>query len=146
MLTLSSPVKLDLQEIPHLLVSACLEVHKQLGPHLMLDAYKECLAHELNMRELLFARDVPVEIRYKGRTVPAAFKFDFIVEQLVVIDVQAFPEGDISIKDNHKERVTTFLKLSGHETALLVNFHALDIRQGIKRLIVSESAPSVRYK
>jgi GxxExxY protein len=139
-------VKLDSQELPHIIVSACLEVHKEVGPHLMREAYLECLAQELRMRELFFERDVPVEIRYKGHKVPNAFRFDFIVERLIALDVQTFGHGDVSLKDRHKERVSALLRLSGYEIGFLINFHATDIRNGIKRLIVSHDVPTVRYR
>lgn len=143
---LTIPVKLDSQEIPHIVVSACLEVHKLLGPHLVRDAYKECLAQELHMKEMLFDREVPVEILYKGRRVKSAFTFDFIVEHQLVVEIQTFAEGDLGLKEHHKDRVSSLLRLSGYETALLVNFGAADIRNGIKRLIVSGSEPALHWR
>jgi GxxExxY protein len=139
-------VNLDTQELPHIVVSACLEVHKQLGPHLFVQAYKECLSQELAMREILFDREVPVEILYKGRRVPSAFTFDFIIEHQIVLDIECFPEGDLSLKDRNKERLNSLLRLSGYEIAMLVNFHAADLRNGIKRLIVSGSEPILHYR
>ncbi len=139
-------VKLDSHEIPHIIVSACLEVHQQLGAHLILDAYRECLAQELTMREIIFERGVPVEIRYKGRRVKGAFTFDFIVEHQLIVEVLAFPEDDRERKEREKERVMSLLRLSGYETALLVNFHADDLRNGIKRVIVSGNEPALHYR
>ena len=139
-------MKLDIRELPHVLVSACLEVHKEVGPHLVREAYLECLAQELKMRELIFERNIPAEINYKGRRITRAFKFDFIVEQLIALDVQTFPENDLAMKDRCKERLSTFLRLSGHETGLLINFHAANLRNGIKRIIVSKEEPVVRYQ
>jgi GxxExxY protein len=139
-------VKIDKQELPHIIVSACLEVHKQLGPHLVQEAYKECLAQELTMREIFFDREVPVEILYKGRKVTSAFLFDFIVEHQVVVEVEAFVEGDLGVKERLKDRLSSYLRLSGYETGLLVNFAAADIRNGIKRLIVSGDAPALHWR
>lgn len=139
-------MNLDSHELPHIVVSACLEVHQQLGPFLEHEVYRECLAQELMMREVIFERNVPVTINYKGRTVPCAFKFDFIVERQLIVEVLAYPEGDIGRKNREKERVMSWLRLSGYETALLVNFHALDFRNGIKRLIVSGQEPTLHYR
>lgn len=140
------PVNLDSHELPHIVVSACLEVHQQLSSHLVLEAYRECLAQELTMREIIFERVVPVSISYKGRRVPCAFTFDFIVEHQLVVEVQTFPEGDSQRKEKEKERIMSWLRLSGYETALLVNFHASDLRNGIKRLIVSGREPTLHYR
>jgi GxxExxY protein len=139
-------VKIDKQELPHIVVSACLEVHKQLGPHLVAEAYKECLAQELTMREIFFDRDIPVEILYKGRRVKSAFIFEFIIEHQLIVEVQTFAEGDLGLKEHFKDRLTSFLRLSGYETGLLVNFAASDLRNGIKRLIVSGDAPALHWR
>ncbi|MGI8602877.1 MAG: GxxExxY protein [Verrucomicrobiales bacterium] len=139
-------MKLDTQELPHIIVSACLEVHKEVGPHLMREAYLDCVAHELSMRELVFVRDVPVSINYKNRKVPSAFRIDFIVEGLIAVDVQTYPERDAATQKRHKDRVGALLRLSGYEIGLLINFHAVHLRNGLKRLIVSNDAPSVHYR
>ncbi len=139
-------MNLDSHELPHVIVSACLEVHKHLGSHLVRDAYAECLSHELNMREILYTRCMPVEIQYKGRRVSQAFQFDFVVEHQIVVDVQCFPEGDLGLKETHKSRVMSLLRLSGYEIGLLVNFQATDLRNGIKRLIVSGNEPALHYR
>ena len=139
-------MKLDSHELPHIIVSACLEVHKEIGPHLVREAYLECLAQELKMREVMFERNVPAEINYKGRRVTKAFRFDFIVEGLIALDILTFPEGDMVIKDQHKERLSTFLRLSGYEIGMFINFRAIHLRNGIKRIIVSKEEPVVRYR
>lgn len=139
-------MKIDKQELPHIVVSACLEVHKQLGPHLVRDAYKECLAQELTMREIFFDREVSVEIQYKGRRVKSAFIFDFIIEHQLVVEVEAFVEGDLGVKEHFKDRLSSYLRLSGYETGFLVNFAAADIRNGIKRLIVACDAPALHWR
>ena len=139
-------MKIDSREIPHIIVSACLEVHKQLGPHLVREAYKECLAQELTMREIFYDREVPVEILYKGRRVTSAFKFHFIVEHQLIIEVETFAEGDLGLKEHFKDRLSSWLRLSGYETGFLVNFQATDLRNGIKRLIVSGNEPVLHWR
>lgn len=139
-------MKIDLQELPHILVTSFLEVHKAVGPDLVRDAYLECVAQELLMREIFYDRNVAVAIDYKGRRIPNAFQFDFVVEHLVAVDVQTFPEDHLDLKERHKERLNTMLRLSGLETGFLVNFRSPDLRKGIKRLIVSGETPAVRYR
>ena len=98
------------------------------------------------MREIFFDRDVPVEILYKGRRVKRAFIFEFIIEHQLIVEVQTFAEGDLGLKEHFKDRLTSFLRLSGYETGLLVNFAASDLRNGIKRLIVSGDAPALHWR
>ena len=37
-------------------IGACMEVHRWLGPGLFESVYEECLAHELRLRGIEFAR------------------------------------------------------------------------------------------
>ncbi len=123
-----------------------MEVHRQLGTYLLREAYMECLAHEFSMREIIFRRDVPGSVTFKGRQVAGAYRFDFIVENLLVVDVQTFAEEDRTLAERHKHRLSSLLRLSGYEVGMLVNFHAEDIRRGVKRLIVSDVEPMLRWR
>ncbi len=135
-------MKLDRQELPHIIVGACMEVHKHLGPGLCREAYMECLAHEMRMREILFVRDRKVDICYKERWVESVGTLDFLVEDMVVLSIhaaEAFSEQD-------KARLRNHLRLTGYEIGLLINFNVGTLREGIKRIIVAEAAPVLRYK
>ena len=50
----SPTMELNLRELPHLVVGSLMEVHKELGPGLLLEAYWASLAHEFRLREILF--------------------------------------------------------------------------------------------
>jgi GxxExxY protein len=52
-------------EITREIIGAAIEVHKQLGPGLLESAYEECLAHELQLRNLRVERQIPVPVVYK---------------------------------------------------------------------------------
>jgi GxxExxY protein len=135
------PVELNPSELPHILVSACLEVHHQIGPGLVKEAYKACLAEELRMRELLVEQDRPVHFRYRNATIRHAATIDFLVEDLVVVQVEAIE----SLLPIHKRRLSSLLHLSGFQSGLLVNFDVDDLREGgIKRIVVTgdETRPS----
>lgn len=134
-------MKLDDQEIPHILVGACMEVHRHLGPGLNAVAYKECLAHELRMRELIFVRDYKVDICYKERWVEGVCLLDFLVEERVIVSIH-----DTALTEDHKAKLRNYLRLTGFEVGLLMNFNVTNLRDGIKRIIVSKEAPVLRYK
>lgn len=134
-------MNLDQQEIPHILVGACMEVHRHLGPGLNAIAYKECLAHELRMRELIFVRDYKVDICYKERWVEGVCLLDFLVEEKVIVSIH-----DTALTDDHKAKLRNYLRLTGFEVGLLMNFNVTNLRDGIKRIIVSKEAPVLRYK
>ena len=118
-----------------------MEVHRHLGPGLVAEAYKACFALELRMKELMFKQDVPVQVSYKDHWVDCGFTLDFVVEDLIVVSV-------LSVEDFapiHKETMKNYLRLTGFETGLLINFNVKDLRTGVKRIIVSGAEPKVRY-
>lgn len=120
-----------------------MEVHKHLGPGLLHSAYKECLAQELRMREILFQKDFPVSLEYKGARVPTAFTFDFVIEDCIALHVYAVDTLDRL----HKETLRNHLQLSGLETGFMVNFNCVELRKGgLKRLIVSDHEPELPWQ
>jgi GxxExxY protein len=134
-------MNLDSQELPHVIVGACMEVHRHLGPGLNALAYKECLAHELRMREILFVRERKVDLCYKERWLEGVCQLDFVIEDQVVLDIHDSP-----LIEDHKVKMRNYLRLSGYEVGILLNFNVGNIRDGIKRIIVAKDAPALRYK
>jgi GxxExxY protein len=134
-------MNLDYQELPHIIVGACMEVHKHLGPGLRAEAYKDCVAHEFRQREVMFKRDHKVDICYKDRWVEAVCRLDFLVEDQVVVAIH-----DTPLTEEHKLKLRNYLRLTGYEVGLLVNFNVENLREGIKRIIVAGEAPTLRYR
>lgn len=119
-----------------------MEVHKHLGPGLHVEAYRNCLAHELLHREILFKRDVPLDFEFKGQRVDGAATLDFIIEDELLLKVEATEK----LRSKHKADLNNYLRLTGLECGFLVNFDVEKLRDGIKRLIVSPDEPPVHYK
>ena len=111
-------MKLDVHELPHVVAGSCLEVHRHLGPGLDVSCYKACLAHELRMREILFQMDAPMSINYKGMAVSGQATLDFLVEDLIVVQVLAVE----TLLPVHKEALKNHLRLTGFETGFLLIF------------------------
>ena len=62
-------MQLNKEELPHIIMGACMEVHKNLGTGMTADSYKDCLAIEFRMREIFFNRDQHLSFDYKGHRV-----------------------------------------------------------------------------
>ncbi len=130
------------EELPHIVMGACMEVHQALGPGLHADVYRKCLAHELRLRELIFESDAPLRFDFKGRSIECAASLDFVVEGAMLIKVVA----EEKLRPKHKADLKNYLRLTGLESGFLVNFNVEKLRDGIKRLIVSANEPPVRYQ
>lgn len=135
-------MNLDSQEIPHLIVGACMEVHRQLGRGLSAGVYRDCLALELRMKEIVFERAAELRFFYKGQRVETPLRVDFVIEKSVLLQVECV---DV-LAPEHKTLLRNHLRLTGHEVGLLVNFNVENMRDGIKRIIVSDHPPALHYR
>ena len=114
------------------IIGAAIEVHRHLGPGLLESAYEECLCQELNREHLSFKRQAVLPIIYKGAAIEPGFRADLIVEDSVLLELKAVEK----LLPIHEAQVLTYLKLSGIRTGLLLNFNAMPLKNGIKRLVV----------
>ena len=112
-------------------IGLCIEVHEHLGPGLLESAYQTCLAFELEEAGLSFEKEIHLPIRYKGRTLDANYRMDFVVEDRLVLELKAVE----TVLPIHEAQVLTYLRLSGHSIGLLINFNANLLKQGIRRLV-----------
>jgi len=120
----------DINELSSKIIGAAIEVHKALGPGLLESAYEECLAHELSLRELVFERQKPVPIEYKGINLDCGYRLDLVVEDRIILELKACNQ----IEPIHEAQLLTYLKLTGIQLGLLLNFNVPVMRDGIVRL------------
>jgi GxxExxY protein len=113
------------------IIGAAIEVHRNLGPELLESAYEECLCYELRQCGLSFKRQVDLPVSYKGIKLDCGYKMDLVVEDKVVLELKAVEQ----LLPIHSAQLLTYLKLSGKRVGLLLNFHALTLAKGIKRLL-----------
>ena len=122
----------DRDPLTEKIIGAAIEVHRTLGPGLLESAYEECLCRELKALGLEFQRQMILPIVYKGQKIQPGFRADVIVEERVLIELKAVT----ALLPVHEAQVLTYLKLSGIETGLLMNFNAMPLKNGIKRFVV----------
>jgi GxxExxY protein len=119
-------------DLPHLVIGACMNVHRALGPGLPQDAYEECVAIELRELEFDFKRHVPLEFTYHGRSVQTTARLDFVVGGSLLLLVRS---QDEITKLQHQE-LETKVKLGHFQSGLIVNFNVGTLRKGIHQITV----------
>lgn len=119
-------------EITREIVGAAIAVHKELGPGLLESAYEECLAHELQLRNLRVERQRGLPVVYKQTKLECGYRIDLLVEGGIVVELKSI-EGFAPI---HEAIMLTYLRLSGHRLGLLINFNVRVLKDGIRRFIV----------
>ena len=112
-------------------VDAAIKVHSALGPGLLEGAYHACLVHELRKRGLKVRSQVLMPVMYDGIRVNVGYRIDILVENCVVIELKAVAK----LLSIHDAQLLSYLKLSGHRIGLLLNFHVLRMKDGIKRIM-----------
>ncbi|MBI2894251.1 MAG: GxxExxY protein [Deltaproteobacteria bacterium] len=123
-----------------MVIGACIEVHRVLGPGLLESAYEQCLAHELALRGLVYLRQTSVPIDYKGLRIDCSYRVDFVIGGELVVELKAVER----LLPVHEAQVITYMKLLGLQTRLLVNFHAETIKRGLRRLTLKPAFPPSR--
>jgi GxxExxY protein len=120
----------ELDELAFRVIGAAIEVHRLLGPGFLEAVYEEALCIELELRGVAFARQVPIGLEYKGRTVGEA-RLDLLVNECLVVELKAIEQ----IAPIHVAQTLSYLKATRVRLGLLVNFNVTTLRRGIKRII-----------
>ena len=113
-------------------IGAAIEVHRVLGAGLLESAYEECLCHELDSRNLKFARQVALPVRYKAITLDCTYRIDIEVESRLILELKAVDK----LLPIHEAQLLTYLRLSNLNTGLLLNFNVPVLKDGLKRMML----------
>jgi len=105
-----------------------MEVHQTLRSGFLESVYEEAMAIELDLQEIPFERQQPIDVFYKGK-VAKQFFCDFIVEGNVLVELKAIKK----LSENDYAQVLNYLKATGLSLALLINFGAPSLE--FKRII-----------
>jgi GxxExxY protein len=125
--------KLIHEELTNQIIGAAIEVHREVGPGLLESAYEECLCHELKLRGLSFARQVPLPLAYKGVSLDCGYRIDLVVADSVILELKCLEH----ILPVHEAQLLTYLKLLHKQVGLIFNFNvALLARGGIVRKVL----------
>jgi GxxExxY protein len=120
------------RDLTEQIIGAAIEVHKNLGPGLLENAYQICLAREFALREIRFEQEKQIPISYKGVLLNCGYRLDFMVENKVVVEIKAVDE----LNATFEAQLLTYLKITGCKVGLLINFNVPVLKNGIQRLIL----------
>ena len=100
------------------IVGAFFEVYNELGPGFLESVYHEALEKEFALREIHAVSESKINVIYKGDELKSFFYADFVVYGKIIIELKAVKE----LADVHRAQVHNYLKATGFELGLLVNF------------------------
>ncbi|MBQ8761129.1 MAG: GxxExxY protein [Bacteroidales bacterium] len=111
-------------------IGASMEVYNALGPGLLESVYQEAMCHELELRDLEIATQLPVEIIYKEEIISSDLRLDIIVEDTLIVELKSVEK----LLPVHFKQLRTYMRLLNKPAGLLVNFHVGDFRDGYRVL------------
>lgn len=122
---------MQLNDITHAIIGSAMKVHRALGPGLLESAYEACVAYELTKQGFFVERQKPVPVVYEEVKLECGFRADLLVESQVVVELKA-KEAFHPIDG---AQLLSHLRLLNRQVGLLINFHEIDLKDGIKRVV-----------
>ncbi len=117
-------------ELTAIVINCGLALHQEIGPGLLESVYEQVLADRLRAKGLHVDRQKPVSIVIDGRNYPEAFRYDLLVEDLLLIELKSIEKlGPI-----HTKQTLTYIRLMNLPIGLLLNFGNETFKQGIRRV------------
>jgi len=118
------------EQLTERIVGAAIEVHRRMGPGLLESIYERCLGIEIARAGLSVRRQVRVPVAYRGSDLGFGFRLDLLVEERVIVELKTVE----AISEIHLAQVLSYLRLTGLETGLIINFRVPALHKGIRRV------------
>lgn len=130
-----SDMPAELDELSRQVVDSCFAVHKELGPGLLERIYEEALVAELQGRSISVESQKAVPVFYKGQKLVSDYRIDLVVNNRIIVELKAVDR----IAPVHEAQLISYMKLFSASLGFLVNFNESLIRDGIKRVVLSNN-------
>lgn len=111
------------------IIQCAIDVHQQLGPGLLENAYHAALCVAFTAEGLSFVREPLIPLTYRGVRI-GEYRPDLIVERQVVVEVKSVARYDPVFL----AQMLTSLRVTGLHIGLLINFNKARLVDGIKRV------------
>ncbi len=118
-------------ELAKVVLDRAYQLHTRLGPGLLETVYEVLLAYELRKHGLAVERQKPIPISYDGVTFEEGFRADLLVADKLIVELKSVE----ALQPLHGKQLLTQLRLSDRRLGLLINFGAVHLKDGIKRVI-----------
>jgi GxxExxY protein len=114
------------------IIAAAIEVHRDKGPGLLEEIYEWCFTCELQLRNVTYASQKHVQIKYKSFAKEAPLRFDVLIENCLLVEIKAVEK----VLPIHKAQLLSYMKLLDIPLGLLINFHVEKLTDGVSRLML----------
>src|SRR5881275_1016832 len=119
------------------IIGAAIKIHRKLGPGLLESAYEACLTYELERLGLRVERQRAVPLVYESVKLDCGFRADLVVEGRVAVELKCKE----ALHPVDEAQLLSHLRLLNLPIGILINFHVVLLKDGIKRLVNKYTEP-----
>jgi GxxExxY protein len=123
--------RLSTYQLTDRIIGAAIKIHRRLGPGLLESGYETCLAYELREQGVSVSQQKGVPLVYDGVRLECGFRADLLVENRIVVELKCKDQ----IHPVDEAQLLSHLRLLDLNVGLLINFHVVLLRDGIRRMV-----------
>ena len=123
--------RLSTYQLTDRIIGAAIKIHRRLGPGLLESAYETCLAYELREQGVSVSQQKGLPLVYDGVKLECGFRADLLVENRIVVELKCKDQ----IHPVDEAQLLSHLRLLDLNVGLLINFHVVLLRDGIRRMV-----------
>lgn len=101
-------------------------IHKTIGPGMLENVYKTCLAYRLMKRGLFVETEKPIPVIFEEIRMECGYRADLVVEGKVIVDTKSIE----AIAEIHIAQVLTYLRFLKLRHGLILNFRTVLFKNG----------------
>ena len=120
------------KDLTYRIIGCGINVHKELGCGFLEQIYQEALGKEFKYQKIPYKREVRLKIKYRNEYLDKEYQADFICFDRIILEIKALSE----FASTHEAQVINYLKSTGFQIGLLINFGAESLQY--KRLILTK--------
>ncbi|MCC9604901.1 GxxExxY protein [Blastopirellula sp. JC732] len=123
------------------IIGAAMEVHSLLGCGFLEGVYQDALEREFIDRNVPYVREQSILILYKGLSLSAPYKADFVCFGSIIVELKAIKK----LSEIEDAQVLHYLKATGFGRAILFNFATsqLEYKRFINNHLRQSNSPAV---
>jgi GxxExxY protein len=119
------------EEMITVIIDEAFYIHKTIGPGLLENVYKTCLAYRLRKRGLYVETEKPVPVVFEEVKMECGYRSDLVVENQIVVDTKTID----AFAPLHTAQLLTYLQFLHLKIGLILNFKTYLMKDGIKRVV-----------
>jgi GxxExxY protein len=121
-------------------IGLAIGVHRELGPGLLESVYEHCLCADLEEAGIAFKRQVAIPAVYKHTRMDAGFRAGILIAPTLILEIKSVD----ALARVHEAQLLTYLRMSGCEVGLLMNFNVIRLKDGLRRYALSRPPDPTR--